>query len=326
MEKLPVISSPHSSTSTSRINLSARNQFPSVLRNHNMEEIRRVSSVISTVFCRELPAEKLAITKQTCSICFDEINIDEFPNLCCFDHKSNDACISCFKLHIESIIKSASIGTCPPIYCPLIHEDESGKPFKRLLHYKNWSKVVDEGVLQSHDKLCESILSFRCCNPVSSTHIKIPLEYFESESAKATKYLVDTNKFIDNTSYIALIAQLKQFMTAEVHPDILFKDIVNTYFPSKFNDEKFDSWDLMRNILHLIDDPERRACLQLRYYNRYPRFRGHCCTTNHCFRCKSSWHGGRSCDTFTAGFINDIAICPHCALHLTRSEGCDDVA
>ncbi len=275
-----------------------------------------------------------------CSLCLEEKPMSRLRhNMCCYKHVSTDsdsntetsACQECIISYISTKITSSAIGTCQPIYCPLIHADAlDGKPVRRIIPYKRWCKLVDSQVLAAHEKLCQSVLSFRCCNPVSSAYaIATP----SRESLVVTKRDNDSVAQLlppDAALFNALKKRIKEFEMNEVSADVFFADITDKYFPLQFNDVKDErnssKWKVMMCVLRLIGDPERLASLQLRYYNRFPRFTATiCCSTEHCFKCKSNWHNGKNCTIFSSGFNNNVVVCPSCSLHLTRSEGCDHV-
>ncbi len=104
-------------------------------------------------------------------------------------------------------------------------------------------------------------------------------------------------------------------------------DKIVTLFQNEFvgaTDVK-KSWSVLLSILHLLPDPERRATLQLRYYNVYPNFYTKCCNVSHCFRCKTAWHSGKTCSVYSENLSNDIVICPSCSVACIKGDGCDSV-
>ncbi len=104
----------------------------------------------------------------------------------------------------------------------------------------------------------------------------------------------------DRILFDALRKQVKRFETGEISIDDFFTDIIDTYLPVQFLDTKDENntgkWSILMNVLKLVGDPERRATLQLRYYNRFPILTATiCCRAEICFRCKSYWHSNQTC-------------------------------
>ena len=290
---------------------------------------------------------KPRIYSSKCSLCLDTKPLTNFQhNLCGYKHVSIDedprtessVCRDCIVAYISAQISSSAIGTCRPIYCPLIHTDvHDGKPVKRIISYKRWSKVVKPDVISAHEKLCQSVLQFRCCNPVSSAYniATTPKNLVVTKAAtfNVQNLLSSKNRSVTTAKpqlIDALTKQIEQFEVNEIGVDVIFRAIINTYFPVEFSsvtdEQNTGKWRIMMSILQLIGDPERRSTLQLRYYNHFPRFTATiCCHAEICFRCKSGWHNGKTCTSFSSGFNNDLVVCPSCSNYLTRSEGCDQV-
>ena len=174
------------------------------------------------------------------------------------------------------------------------------------------------------------MLAFLCggCHSLKNLNIQINDSDYESVSNKATQELMEILANNGNQRTIdALKDDLDRFATGDLLVDELLQSVINVYFPPQMIgvDEK-KSWECMSKILRIIPDPERRACLQLKYYNHYPRFYTHCCAREHCFRCKTKdWHQGKTCDENSAALDNGIVVCPNCSLHLSKGDGCNSV-
>lgn len=254
---------------------------------------------------------------------------DNFMKMCEYEHEHN-CCVECYTYDIECHINETNPGSCPPIYCALNHKNITTSHKKRIIPYNKWKKIVSPDAVKAHNKLYLSVLAFLCggCHSLKNLNIQINDSDYESVSNKATQELMEILANNGNQRSIdALKDDLNRFATGDLLVDELLQSIINVYFPPQMIgvDEK-KSWECMSKILRIIPDPERRACLQLKYYNHYPRFYTHCCTREHCFRCKTKdWHQGKTCDENSAALDNGIVVCPNCSLHLSKGDGCNTV-
>ena len=262
-----------------------------------------------------------------CNVCMTEG--DNFTQLCAYEHEDN-CCVDCYKGDIECRINDFNPGACPPIYCSLNHKNITTSHKKRIIPYNKWKNIVSSDVVTTHSKRYLSVLAFLCggCHSLKNLNIQISDSDYNSVSKKSTEELTEIlasngkQHTVDELNH-----ELDRFATGDLQVDELLNNIVNVYFPPQMIgvDEK-KSWDLMLKILKIIPDPERRVCLQLKYYNQYPRFFTHCCGREHCFRCKTKdWHKGKSCDENSAALDHGIVVCPNCSLHLSKGDGCNTV-
>ncbi|EQC36162.1 hypothetical protein SDRG_06277 [Saprolegnia diclina VS20] len=77
-------------------------------------------------------------------------------------------------------------------------------------------------------------------------------------------------------------------------------------------------------LVRMFDDVERQARLYLCWRQHSPFTATMCCKHDICFVCKTSGHHeGEPCRTLQADAA--MAKCPHCAVHLTKGDGCDSI-
>mmetsp|Transcript_5849 Transcript_5849/g.13551 ORF Transcript_5849/g.13551 Transcript_5849/m.13551 type:complete len:906 (-) Transcript_5849:1086-3803(-) len=85
---------------------------------------------------------------------------------------------------------------------------------------------------------------------------------------------------------------------------------------------------LIKPLLNSIEDPERRATLQVSYLRKHPQIITKCCGLEHCFNChvKGS-HQGQTCDEYQASkvTVDDVIPCPKCQVNLVKGDGCNAI-
>lgn len=106
-----------------------------------------------------------------------------------------------------------------------------------------------------------------------------------------------------------------------------FFDHCKTCFSSLHIGTSKEASETMHLLLPLIENPERRNTLHLRFLNERPKFQTTCCSKVHCFFCKTKdFHEGKSCEENIALFDTSVLPCPSCGVTLTKADGCNTVS
>jgi hypothetical protein len=229
-----------------------------------------------------------------CSICLEQLEPQSDTVHLCHDKSHPGNCRECVVNYIKNKIESAFLGTCPAMYCP--HQHAKGKG-RAILNYREWSKLVPANDLSRYSSLADSVLAFLCggCHSLKSLQIKATPDQVE-EAERSTKLMIEHAG--GKELYESFCQDLFKFENGEERVEVFYSKLSTSYFSSVLvagNDQEV--WRLMKTILRLISDPERRASLHLRYLKIRPRIWTPCCSREHCFKCRTKdFHDGKTCD------------------------------
>jgi hypothetical protein len=246
-----------------------------------------------------------------CVICLDpEIHRDLVISHPC----GNDPiCPDCFRNYFQSKIDGAAHGSCPPLSCPVC-------PRQPLLPFDLW--FAECGFLiDKYNSLAQSLLSLQCGNCHARRTLMVS---FESNSDST---LTTLQSLAPDLNLETLQESLSLFSLGKITINSFYQLISEEYFPSLSHITDQESWILVKAILALIPNPERRANLHLRYLRLRPRAAFlTCCSRSQCWRCKTrDTHEGRSCDEMEAQYDNGFVRCSQCLVYLVKGDGCDSV-
>ncbi len=245
---------------------------------------------------------------ETCSICLEENFCMVTRNSFCSNDKTNgeSCCENCLKSYIASMISSAFKGSCPVLYCPLC---VGGKDRSRcILKYSYMTSIQDERA--QYEMLAESLLSLQCggCHKRKSMHV-----------VQSREFILQAKSELLDITDLQLI--LGQYETGKITISDCFQTLTSICFPSISMISDTEAWKIMRNVLLLIDNPERRSNLHLRYLRTRPRVWTYCCRTEQCFRCRTkTYHEGKTCEEVLNLYDNTIITCLQCGVHLVKGK------
>jgi hypothetical protein len=259
-----------------------------------------------------------------CEICLEnKSNVDAIQFCSEEDHNGNSNCTNCTIAYITNKIETSFLGSCPTIFCPSSsHLD--GK--KKILDFRQWKNLLSPGDLKKYHSLADSLLAFLCggCHSLKSLQINST-----QEQLKIAKGIVKNKvETMGGTElYDSFIRDLNFFVLGDIIVEQFYAKLRDEYFPtSMISESDQEVWEVFKNILRLIQDPERRANLHLRHLRSRPRIWTPCCHREHCFRCRTKdFHEGISCDENTSGLDSFIISCPSCCVAIAKGDGCNTV-
>lgn len=215
------------------------------------------------------------------------------------------------------------------MYCPCVH---AAKP-RPNLNFHVWSNeangLVSSELVAKYQALAESVLNFlcSCCHKKGTLLVKPNLQQSCNNEAlsvvnaalnSATASMMDLRTLFEQ--------RMNLYCAGRITPDIFYKEIIDELisdFTTKADDK---AWEIFKNVLSLIEDPERRCNLQLRYYRSRPRVWTRCCNTEHCFKCNTKgYHEGKSCELNMSVLDSSINSCPSCGVAIVKGDGCNSV-
>jgi hypothetical protein len=216
------------------------------------------------------------------------------------------------------------MGYCPAINCPCEHKDKKMK----ILDYSEWStsEFIPKEVNAKYQCFASSILAFLCGGCHSLKSLQIEPNQKDVERAKTQLLtLLSQNQKESAMKLELILVNIKNLLTGETSIEKMHNEIQNN-FPNLSNLSDRDCWDIFRNILMLIPDPERRANFHLRYMRWRPRIWTPCCNREHCFRCRTKdFHEGKTCDENVSFLDSTVIDCPSCGVYLVKGDGCNTI-
>jgi hypothetical protein len=252
-----------------------------------------------------------------CLICFEQFPSTQLLYPCPKMDQGSACCTSCFNHYLEAKFESAYEGSCPSLTCLFC---KSTSELKCLISEELFAQSSDT-FFQKYLALASSLLSIQC----SSCHTRKTVFVSSPDDATAAAALSALQSMIQNFDQFCL--DLKSYEQGEIPIRIFFDQITSTYCPailSERNDR--NAFAIMKNILLLIKNSERRANLHLRYIQFRPCVWSPCCNTAMCFKCKTkSFHEGQTCEEVTSAMSNEMLPCGQCGVYLVKGDGCDSI-
>lgn len=271
--------------------------------------------------------------KGICFVCGEETPTADAPDICssslsyspssssscCSD--SSVLCTTCLKAYLENLIGGGFHGYCPQIKCPAPHSKQD----QHLIKFDKWKSLVDPEVLKKYSKMAESLLEILCGNCHNSRTTLVPaaeLSEYEEISTSISKHF-DTESSAHNID--SLLDDIAKYCLGRITADDLYTKLLQL-FPMLNACTDESAWELMTKILSLLEDPERRATMQLRHFKGRPNMKTKCCSYSHCWNCKTKVHKGMTCDQFSEKMDHSIVPCPQCGVSLAKGDGCNSVS
>jgi hypothetical protein len=242
-------------------------------------------------------------------------------------------------LHKECLIQSIDMqisqcfpGRCPNIVCPCGSGSHSDKK-SRILKFRSWSALMPPTAVAKYVDTAKTLTAFLCGGCHNSRSLNV--DHNAEIADKARRGLIDllrkgttsgTAPLAEEEIIAPLMRDLDAYSTGTLPVQELYTLLTTSYFPQLQTGEDRDAWEIVKLVLQCLDDPERRASLQIKHLTQRPRFWTPCCSREHCFRCKTKdFHEGKTCEQNMGGMDATIINCPKCFVALMKGDGCNSV-
>ena len=253
-----------------------------------------------------------------CFVCGDQKTKEKSTALCSsHTFQSHSICVDCLGAYVESKISSGSLGFCPVISCPAEHSSMD----RHTIPYNQWMSLVSEKSLSTYNTLVKSVLTIRCTGCDTNRSCLVDWQEAKEPSETSYKFSQSLGEGFDAQE---VHKEFKNYTLGFVEPTVFYKRLLD-FYPTIAAGEDIDAWKIFTEILRAVHDPERRASLQLRFFNSRPTIKTPCCNRTHCWRCKAVGHGSRSCQDNLKNLDNTVLQCSNCGIHLVKGDGCDSV-
>ena len=169
------------------------------------------------------------------------------------------------------------------MYCPIEH---SNGETKCILSFDKWSKETPASLGLKYLDLAKSQMMFTCsqCHTASSQAIRGPTEVSVINKARA-----DVHGNITGGPLIAKFeAELQSYTLGVIDSNSFYNQLSTSLIPKLASISDPKAWSIVKNVLMLISDPERRNAFHLRHLHTRPTFQTENCGCNgtHCWNCK----------------------------------------
>lgn len=249
-----------------------------------------------------------------CAICLDTV---ANPVNFCPDKCHDSVCKECASDYIDSLLASSFHGSCPALYCPVIHDKKS----RRLLVYDEW-KSEFSSASSKYTSLANSLLGFLCggCHAMKT----LDVGFEASKSADSYKTLKST--LGEASKEAEFFSAIETFAWGGLSVEDFYEHLIKTFFPKLASETDANAWDIFKCVLKSISNPERRANLHLRYLRDRPRIKTLCCSHEHCYNCQiKGFHEGKTCVQYAESLDHSIVHCPSCGIALAKGDGCNTI-
>ncbi|CAK4910486.1 unnamed protein product [Aphanomyces euteiches] len=253
------------------------------------------------LFVDAAPAQFTPDAKKTstCQICFDRFVQVKIATRICGRSCRAAVCRGCLNEYIRVQTDSLPMGVLAKLKCPICI---------RPVNLLRW-KARCPSLAHQVDAFAERVgasCSILCPSCHSSCNL-LP------QAAPQTDTITMKTSLVEN---IPLLRQrCREFCQHEATLDDLCRFVQDT-FPDDYD-------GLMKRVVPLIHDTERRATLFLRLTRDRPFVQTSCCSADICFVCQTSGHHeGMPCKDRLPE-VDDVAACPACKLTLAKGDGCD---
>jgi hypothetical protein len=271
--------------------------------------------------------EEESVHAAICPFCLEEIVVGVVDDPSNRGILASDICSSsthtssdiihqkCLEWFIFSKINKSTMGICPMIPCPYNHKNEVV-----VLNFVKWKDLVDQRLVCKYYDQADNILTILCGSCHTISYLSVSFDPEGSLKPHDDDTLVDVNE---------VHKVLKTYDYGLISTEDIYREIMHRVYPKEFSKVLLinkPQWLLFKSILSLIQSPERRCSLQLRYIRDYPTVYTRCCDFLHCFRCKSKGsHIGKSCEENMKSFDSSIVSCPNCHIAIAKGDGCNTI-
>jgi hypothetical protein len=278
---------------------------------------------IIAILRKELKFQDEYTVENLCSLCLCE---SENPVSYC--HESHAVtCRDCIGNFITHTVTESSNGLCPTLWCPVCKSTKKN----RVLQFPKWSAEKSfEQAFKKYINLAQSVLTLKCKGCHTNRNLLVPqIKY--TDIIFSQEFLNDVNMYEIGILEINIFyKKIIDDYVINFDKKVCNKELAKTKF-AKYG-TKLTNGNLVDEfhfLLSVIENPERRLNLQLRFYRDYPEVNSICCTRPHCFKCKTSYHTGKTCAQMEGAGKdtkdNDIIDCPQCGISLVKGDGCSAI-
>jgi hypothetical protein len=255
-----------------------------------------------------------ATSTQRCSICFDENDGTDVLHLVqiCSSHQETVICLNCYQQYVELLLKESYPGTCPVLRCPVCQVTTC------LIQPKDL-QLLPNDLLERYSSLAMSLLSFQC----GSCHKRSSL--FLPSSVDASVLSIQS---ILLNEFDSFLGDLFKYETGKISITDFYLLLISKYFQEMTTSTNNNScWGIMKCVISLVVNPERRANLHLRYLKHHPFVSTNCCSRAQCFECRTvDTHPGKTCQQIAhSRTTSEMIKCPTCSIQIVKGDGCDSV-
>lgn len=249
-----------------------------------------------------------------CGICFGPRG-DNPAKRWCGNSKCKDAfCSTCLGRYVTGKVQDA-LHFAPPVLCP-------SAACRWRIPTAVWSPAVEPIVRERYTSNASALLAIRCprCDEVKSL-LRAPdlANSHESEQHLAS---------LTGSSLEAMRQDWHSFAIGQASGDELLSLMLKGA-GSRVGPEGTPPTCVRRTLdmaASMVQDEERRVCIQLAAFRRFPKLRTPCCNAKMCFKCKvAGWHPRISCEARQQKFVESgsgVQCCPSCGIPTQRTEGC----
>lgn len=254
-----------------------------------------------------------------CCVCFDIFSKENSAvQLCDSEVREKEhpgVHVQCMQNYISSLIdNNVSASKCPQVLCLC---DSHISDQRVILPYKKWKAYATTEQLEKYRRSSEYFLYFLCggCHR-SRVHL---VSFDDTATIKCLEADFSLN-------VVDFDFALEAYMEGLISPKEMYNKMEESF--SWWKVKKPDQvrvWECMKRVFAMIQDPERRAALQSYSLSQRPFFRTLCCSSSHCFQCKTSAHIDSPCSAVIKQLDSSVMPCPQCNVFLAKGDGCNSV-
>lgn len=269
-------------------------------------------------------ATRPAIHTEKCSLCNKEPGKAQelmVPDtLCIGRHCSGAFCEPCLRRYFSSALQACR-HMVPYPRCPKC---------RGYVRTKSWARFVHPKALALVEENARKLVSYQCVKCAKAKSLLV--EHVSGEKI-SPKILGEALQGIPERDQQALQHWWLRFSCGEVQAIEGITILEDTLMLGEPGDvdflERLAQFRVRSNLLlRLIEDPSRRAVLQLAMIRRWPEITSTCCGVKMCFKCKTiTHHDGRTCETAQRqrSFCQYAQFCPSCGVAAVMAQGSTQV-
>lgn len=237
-------------------------------------------------------------------------------------------CEECLAEYLDHFI-TGSRYTAAPLHCPGCSRRVPMRVWSALTHDSRAAdgssrRLLPLPVLNSYINNPQALMTLRCesCDQPGDVFARVCL-------GDRRKKVVETlEKKLTTSQQTQLMGLWDGFETDGSFTASAFMNgmmRVLQFFPGTDDLEASADVDsIMKSLLSLIVDVERRCTLNLSWVRRFPFLYTRCCSIPMCFKCKThGFHEDQTCAERQAQELEvEAQYCPECGVATIRSEGC----
>lgn len=261
-------------------------------------------------------------TEISCAVCMDACTTDRICEFCPDSHLEV-LCGTCTGEYITQKISDSFLGSCPQILCPLKH----GAKQQRILRFGLWSKskYIAPAQVEKYTSLAKNLLAFLCSGCHRLKSLSVTAAGVSSISQMSARSTLQNAMRVSPEKYTAFDEALQCYTNGISTADDFYTTLC-ACLPVMATGADKEIWELFKNVLVLIDDPERQSNLHLRHLRVRPRIWTPCCSKEHCYKCQTKdFHEGKTCAENSKSQDGSVVQCPSCEIAISKGDGCNSV-